>query len=130
MRRTQHGDIADQRRFAGIIAGNQQRPPGVAAGQGGWQHAANAPQFAAQGEFAEELVLPQTFAVDLSRRGQDTQRDRQIESATLFGQVGWRQIDGDTATGELELTVQDRAAHAILAFLDRRLRQPDDEQPR
>ena len=85
MARAQHGRSAGQQCLGGIIGRRQQGTPGVATGQRGRQYAANAAQFAAQRQLAEAFVLPQPFAADLTRGGQDTQRDRQIETAPSLG---------------------------------------------
>lgn len=57
MRCAQHARAADQHRFVGIVARHQQGSLGVSTGEGGRQHASNAPQIPAQRKFAEKLVL-------------------------------------------------------------------------
>lgn len=42
---------------------------------------------------------------------------------TILGQVGGRQVEGDTAGRVLQRAVEDGAAHAVLAFLDGGFRQ-------
>ena len=67
---------------------------------------------------------------DLTGGTQDTQRDGQVEASALLGQVRRGQIDGDAPEWKLEASVEQGAAHAVLALPHRHLRQPDDRQGR
>ena len=63
---------------------------------------------------------------DLPAAGQDAQRDRQIERGGLLGQIGRGQVDDDAVLRPLEAGVDHRPLDAVRAFLDRRLRQADE----
>ena len=57
--------------------------------------------------------------VDLPARGQDAQRDRQVEAARLLGQVGRRQVDGDALVvreGEAAVAAARRARARATSF--------------
>ena len=62
----------------------------------------------------------------MSGRGEDAERDGQIEAPAFLGQIGGSEIDGDAARGKIELAVLQRGAHAILAFFDFGFRQTHD----
>jgi len=62
----------------------------------------------------------------LPDRGEDAERDRQIEASAFLGQIGGGEIDGDAARRKIELAILQRRAHPILAFLDFGFRQTDD----
>ena len=67
MCRAEYIDVADQRGFAGIVVRDQQCSLGVPTRQSCREYSAHTAQFPTQGEFAEEFVLVETFAIDLSR---------------------------------------------------------------
>jgi hypothetical protein len=66
----------------------------------------------------------------LSGSGEYSQRDGQIETSALLRQIGRRQVHRYAPHWEFEACVEKGGAHAILAFLYRGLRQPDDVQVR
>ena len=76
----QDGGVAHQGGLVGVDGGQHQCPPGIAAMQCGGEGAADAAQFAGQGQFADELMLVQASCRDLSRGGKDAQGDGQIEA--------------------------------------------------
>ena len=65
-------------------------------------------------------------AGDLPARGEDAERDRQVEAPRLLRQVGGREVDGDLARGKLEVRVLQRRAHAVARLAHLGLRQPDE----
>jgi len=86
----------------------------------------NGTQFAGQRKFAQELVFRENIRGQLTRCGEDAQGNRQIKATAILGQIGWREIDGDSPLRHIELRTQQRGANAILAFLHRRFGQADD----
>ncbi len=62
---------------------------------------------------------------NLPGRGQDAERDRQIEAAGFLRQIGRREIDGDPARRKFELRILQRRANAIARFAHLGLRQTD-----
>ncbi len=51
-------------------------------------------------------------------------RNRQIESRTLFLQVRWSQVDRDPRRRNIEAGVLDRRPHPVATLPHRRIRQP------
>ena len=90
------------------------------------ERAADRAQLAGQSELTGELVLCQCVCGNLSRGGQDTKRDRQIEPATLFRQIGRGEINGDASCREIEARCLQRGAYAVFGFFDLGLGQTDD----
>jgi hypothetical protein len=62
-------------------------------------------------------------AFDDALRGENAERNRQIEGGTRLAYIGRRQVHRDTMGRELETGVADRAAHAVAAFSNTRIRQ-------
>ena len=116
----------DQRGLAAVVARHDHAASGARRVQHRRQHAMHGAQFARKRELAEEFVLRERIARNAAVRGEDAERDRQIEAAAVLGQVGRREIDRDLALRIVELRVEDRGAHAIARFLDRGFGQTDD----
>ncbi len=127
--RIDHG-IVHQRGFRCIRLRQDESAPAVRRAVGHRQCAAYGPQFTGQREFTGELVLIQSVGGYLPRGGEDADGDGQIETPTLLGQVGGREVDGDATRGEVELAVLQGGAHAILALLHLGLGQADDVELR
>jgi len=112
-----------QRGFLGTALGQHQSGFGrslqARQGQAHGQCAADRTQLPAQRQLAGELVTGELARVDLAAGGQDAQRNRQIETAGVLGQVGGRQVDGDALVGrEFEAGVLDGRTHPFARFLD------------
>jgi hypothetical protein len=120
-----------QRGLAGAV-GRQHQARGDALReqrQGHGQGAAHRPQFARERELAREFVGLEPRRLDLPARGQDAQRDGQVEAARILGQVGRREVDGDAlVVGELQPRVLDGRAHALARLLDFHVGQPDERE--
>ena len=58
------------------------------------------------------------------------ERDRQVEARALLAQTGGREVDRDTAHGELELRGGDPAADSFLRLLAGAIGEPDDREGR
>ena len=120
--------VGDQCRLVGV--GQRQDEGEVAAvAPGGERHrqrAACRAQLARQRQFAGELVLVQARGGDLFGGGEDTERDRQVEAARFFLQIGGGEVDGDALGGKFEAAVLDGGPHTVLGFFHLRIGQPDD----
>ncbi len=90
------------------------------------EHAADTPQPSVERELAAGCVLRQPVARNLPRRGQQRQRDRQVEARALLLQLGGREVDGRLVPGPLELGGLDAAAHALLRFLTGAIDEADE----
>ena len=66
----------------------------------------------------DEFTLVQRFDGDLAARRENTERDRQIESAGFLGQIGGSEVDRDAPDREVEVAVLQGGAHALAAFAD------------
>ena len=88
------------------------------------------PQSTGQRQLAGELVLRQCATVDLARRRQDAQRDRQIETATLLRQIGRRQIDRDAPLGKIEAAGLQRGTHPVAGLAHLGVGQADQRERR
>ena len=102
-----------QRRLLGVAGGEDQAALGVGRGNRGRQGTIDGAQLTGQRQLADELVVGQGLAVDLTAGGQDAECDRQVEAATLLGQVGRGQIDGDAARRVIKLRAEDGRAHPV-----------------
>lgn len=63
--------------------------------------------------------------LDYAGGGQDADRDRQVVSGALLLDVSRRQIGGNAPGGEIITGILQRRLDAILALLDRTVRQTD-----
>jgi len=83
------------------------------------QCATDRPQLPGERQLAGEFMAAQPAGVHLAAGGQDADRDRQVETAGVLGQVGRRQVDGDfLVVREFQAGVEDGRAHALPGFLD------------
>ena len=98
---------------------------GAAQRQRGDQRAANVAQCAAQREFAEEHIVGDVVGAHLPACGEQADGDGQIKPPALFRQVGRREVDDDALARKFKVGIENRAAHAVAAFFDRGLGQPD-----
>lgn len=90
------------------------------------ERAAHRPQRARERQLARELAAVERAGRKLAARGENAERDRQIEAAGLLRQIGRREVDGDAPHGKLEPAVLQRGAHALAAFAHFEIGQPDD----
>src|SRR6266545_5469663 len=66
----------------------------------------------------------------LPRRGEDRERDRQVEAGALLPQAGGRKVDGDARPRPLPLSRGDAAADPLLRLLAGTVGEPDDREAR
>ena len=97
---------------------------------GDGQHAADAAEPPVEPKLTARRVLGQPRARNLVRRGEQRERDRQIEAGAFLLQLRRRQVDGDAIVGKLQLCRENPAPDALLRFLARPVGQPDDRQRR
>ena len=94
------------------------------------QRAAHGVQRTIQRQFAQHQCLRQVHAFQLPRRHQDADGNRQIERGALLSLVGGRKVHRQARNRHGKSAVDDGGAHAVAAFLDRRVRQSDNLQRR
>ena len=81
------------------------------------KRAAYGPQLARERQFAGEFICVKVWRLDLPGGDQDAQRNGQVEAARLLGQVGRRQVYGDTPLRKIEATVLDCGTDPVTRFL-------------
>jgi hypothetical protein len=117
---------ADQRSFLGIVRRQDQAVEiPVARGHGHRQHTANRLDAAIQRELTHEQEAFAANRRDQLGRRQQSDRHRQIECRAFLADIRRGKIDGDPTWGEFVTGILDRGLDAVLAFLDRALRQAD-----
>ncbi len=97
-----HGCVFHQCGFGGIRFRENEGAPAVNGAIGHRQRAAYRTQFAGQREFAGVFVFAEFVGRYLPGRGENAERDGQIETPALLGQIGRGEIDGDAACGKFE----------------------------
>jgi hypothetical protein len=76
-------------------------------------------------------VLGEAFRRELTRRGKNRERDRQIEARSLLPQRRRSEIDGDPPVERpLQRRRHDPASDSMLRFLAGTVGEPDDCEPR
>src|SRR4051812_45402915 len=121
----------DDRRFAGVSRRQQQSGQAVAPRRHrDGQHAARHVYRSVERQLAEQHEVGDQPPFDDPGRGEDAQRDRQVERRSRLAHVGGGQVDGDPVRRKLEPGVADRAAHAIAALADAGVRQTDHGERR
>ncbi len=112
----------------GIDLRHQQSAPGFTRRQRGREYALHRAHRAGERQFAEAFVFVQRLGGYLAAGSENAQCYGEVEAATILGQIGRCQIERDAFVGKLEGRIENRAAHAILAFLDRGFRQAHQGQ--
>ena len=121
-----HVDVADEGGLGGVVTRHDDAATGARRAHHRRQHAVHRAQLAGQCQFAEKFETLQGIARNAAIGGKDAERDRQVETAAVLGQVGWRQTHRDLALRIVELAIEDRRAHAVAGFAHGRLRQTHD----
>ena len=88
------------------------------------------PQLPAEAQLAQILGPGQIRNCHLSGSRQHTQRNRQIKTAALLGQVCRGQVGRDAPSRKLETGIEQCAAHAVPALANRGLGQSDNGKRR
>src|SRR5438128_1675197 len=81
-------------------------------------------------ELADCCMPGQAAARQLVGRGEDGERNRQVESRAFLAQIGGGEVDDEAATGPVELGGLDAAANPFLCFLAGAVREADDPERR
>ena len=98
-------------------------------GQAGGQRAAYRAQLPRERQLSRKFPAGQPRGIDLPAGRQDAQGNRQVKTPTVFGQIGWREIDGDALVGgEFQPAVGNRTAHALPRLFDFNLGQPHQSE--
>ena len=105
---------------------NHQAASGTLGGACRGHHPGYAAQRAIQCEFAKELVARQALRWNLSGCTENSECNRQIETAALLGQVGRCEIDCDAPIGKFKMGIQQRATHPVPTFAHSGFRQTDN----
>jgi hypothetical protein len=111
--------VAHQRGFVGVIKRQDEgtcRAGFTTHREAHRQRAADRAQLARQRQLAGELVAIQQLRGDLLGRGQNAERDRQVEASGFLRQFGRGQVDGDAPAWHVEARVLQRRAHAVLGL--------------
>ena len=119
------------RHFLGVpFRQNNVHNPLLARADDHRQRAAHGVQRTIQRQFAQHQRPRQVHALQLPRRHQDADGNRQIERRAFLSLVGGREIHRQARNGHGKSAVDDGGAHAVAALLDRRIRQSDNLQRR
>src|SRR5205085_11151641 len=78
----------------------------------------------------ERDVLGKPLLGQLPRRGQDRERDREVEARSDLPELRRREIDRDPEPWPFELSRRDPAADALLRLLARAVGEADDRERR
>ena len=96
----------------------------------GDQRPGHRPHAAVERELAERRDAVEGIRRQLVRRGEDRQRDRQVEARSLLAQSGGCEVDGDAPHGKLELSGRNAAPHPFLRLLAGAVCETDDRERR
>jgi hypothetical protein len=105
----------------------QQQPPHARAPgcHGNREHAANAVDGTVERQFAEDHGIVDGPSVQLSRGGEQSERNGQVEGRACLADIGGREVDRDAVGRELEARVSNGGPHAIAALANGRVGQTD-----
>ena len=130
-RHRKHGEAADNRRLTGIRRRQQDaREPFAPRRRRDRQDTARGVDRPVQRELAQQHEIGDVAALDDALRGEDAERDRQVERRASFPHIGRRQVDRDPVGGELEPGIPDRALDAVAALADAGVGQADHRERR
>src|SRR4029450_5398626 len=88
--------------------------------------AAHRPDSPVERKLAERRMARETLGRQLAGRGEDRERDREVEAASLLPKTGRGKVHGDPPERPLELGARDPGAHALLRLLASLVRESDD----
>jgi hypothetical protein len=66
----------------------------------------------------------------LPGRGENRERDREVEAGALLAQIGWREVDRDPPQRPFELGTRDAASHPLASLSDSLVGKTDDRERR
>ncbi len=118
----------DHRRFLGVFRRDEDACAPFAAGaQRDGQHPPHSPHVAAQRQLADHAEPREVVGVNLARRRQHAEGDRQVETRTFLADVGGGEVDGDAPHRRLKRRVQQRGHHPVAALFYGRIRKSNDD---
>ena len=121
----------DDRRLAGVRRGQKNSGDAVAPGRRrNRQDPPGRVDRSVERELAEQHEIDDVPAFDDALRGENAERDRQIEGRTRFAHVGGREVHRDAMRGKLEPGIADGASHAVAALTHARIGQADHGEAR
>ena len=94
------------------------------------EHAADPAQPAVERELADRRRALERASRQLLRRGEQRERDGQIEAGALLAQLGRREVHGDSPLREVQLRGCDPRADALPRLLARPVGEADDREAR
>jgi hypothetical protein len=94
------------------------------------EDAANPAQPAVERELTHRSRAFESAARHLLGRGEQRQRDGQVEPGTLLAELRGRKVHRDAPLRKVQLGSGDPAAHTLSSFLARAIGQTDDREPR
>ena len=117
--RAPHRDAVDHGGFGHVRLGEDQLAASHRARrERDRQRTAHRPEVAFESQLAEKERRGKAIVGDLAARGEDADRDREIECAATLLHVGRREIDRDASQRQLEPGVAERGGDALAPFLD------------
>lgn len=119
---------SDHAGFGRVLDRDEQ--PGFAGGaglHGDLQNAFDGANGAVQGEFADKHIFVEIVANHLICRGDDADRDRQIETRAFLANVGGREINCAAAQRRFEPGICQSGAHPVARFLHGRVGQANND---
>ena len=120
----------NQRCLFQVVGRHDQPRALLAARQRQRQDAGNLAHRTSEAEFPDQLVAVGCLRRQLATRDQDADRDCQVETAALLGEIGGCEVDRYAPGRELETAVDQGTAHPVAAFLHGLFRQADDVERR
>ena len=102
-RRAEDRRVTHERCFGSRRRRKHERAPVGARRARHGQRTADRSQVAGERQFAREFIVGQLMRRDLAGRGQDAERDRQIEASGFLAQVRRRQVDRHLARRKLRI---------------------------
>jgi hypothetical protein len=119
-------EVGDERGLDQVGLGDDQepgaRPPG---GQGGREHALDGADVAAEAQLADGPQALEGGRRHRPGRGQQPDRDRQVEPGALLGQVGRGQRHGDAPVWPLVAGVAEGGPEPVAGLQHGRAAEPD-----
>ena len=124
------GDAGERSLPRGVRGAEQTLGAEPARAFGNRQHAAHVAKASVERELPDRGGARERAPRELLRRGEQRERDRQVEAGALLAQLGRREIDRDPTRREVELRRGDPRPDTLTGFLASTVGQPDDREAR
>ena len=129
MRRRQNVDVLTGPRGLRAACGRTDEPFSHRVGADrGRQRARHRPDGAVERQFPDGRVARDRVGRDRLHGDHHGEHDRQVELAAFLGQVGGSEVHRHVPVGHAEADGVQGVAHALAAFGDRLIGQPDDDE--